>query len=101
MSTVFKTKQGSYHRRCRLSLSSLDASTAIGVTFTMSRENGEQVFAAQPGNVDSASQVSYQFTGTQLDTPGVYKLEASLTFADGPEVVPTEGTVTVIIEPKL
>lgn len=101
MSAIFKTKQGSYHRRCRLALSSLTTATATGVTFTMSRENGEQVFAGAAGVIESTTEVSYQFTGTQLDTPGVYKLEATLSFADGPEVVPTEGVVTVIIEPTL
>lgn len=99
--STFNIKQGDYHRRLVLTLDGLDGTTATGVTFRMKNRNtGALVFSAA-GVKDSATQVSYTFTGTQLDTAGLFQLEAALTFPDGTETVPTVGYIDVVIEPKI
>ena len=77
------------------------ATGATGVTFRMRPRNGGALVFTAPGTVTPPTQVSYQFTGTQLDTPGEYLLEATLTFPDGEETAPTSGYVVVSIEPRL
>lgn len=99
--SVWTCKAGDLHRRITLNLSGITTSGASGVTFRMRSEEGGALVVNAAGVLTSSSQVSYTFTGTQLDTAGRYNLEASLTFADGTETVPTSGYVTVIVEPKL
>lgn len=99
--SVWTCKQGDLHRRITLNLQGLATTGASGVTFRMRPEGGGALIVNAAGVITSASQVSYTFTGTQLDTAGRFNLEASLTFADGNETVPTSGYVTVIIEPRL
>lgn len=101
MTATFSIKQGDTHRRLQLELTDVTTTGATGVTFRMRSRQGGALKVNSPGTIDSASRVSYEFTAEQLDTPGVYDLEAALTFADGPETVPTSGYVTVNVEPKL
>lgn len=101
MTDTFTIKQGDTHRRLQLTLTDLTTVDATGVHFRMRPQGGGALKVDAPGTIDSATQVSYEFTAGQLDTPGVYYLEAALTFADGPETVPTSGYVTVVVEPKL
>ncbi len=99
--STFNIKQGDYHRRLVLVLDGLDATSATGVTFRMkSLATGALVFS-RAGTKDSGSQVSFAFQSPELETAGRFALEAALTFADGPETVPTEGYVDVLIEPKI
>lgn len=101
MTTTWVAKAGDKHRRITLDLVDLDATGATGVTFRMRPRNGGALVFTAPGTVTPPTQVSYQFTGTQLDTPGEYLLEATLTFPDGEETAPTSGYVVVSIEPRL
>lgn len=99
--STFHIKQGDYHRRIALTLDGLDGTTATGVTFRMkNRTTGTLVFS-RAGVKDSATQVSLQFQAPELDTAGLYALEAALTFPDGTETVPTVGYVDVVIEPRI
>lgn len=98
MTTAFNIKQGDYHRRIRLDLTDMTTTDATGVLFRMRlRSGGPLVVDDGAGTIDSTTRVSYQFQGTELDTPGLYDLEASVVFADGTETVPTVGYVTVRI----
>lgn len=99
--TTWSCKTGDYHRRISLELSGLTTSGATGVTFRMRLRDGGPLVVNEAGVIESATRVGYQFTGTQLSTPGYYLLEASLTYADGQETAPTSGQVTVIIEARL
>lgn len=101
MSAVWTCKTGDYHRRIALDLTGMTTSGATGVTFRMRRRDGGALVVNAAGVIESATRVGYQFTGTQLDTPGYYLLEASLTYADGQETAPTVGQVAVVIEPRL
>lgn len=97
--SLFHIKQADYHRRLALDLTDIATTGATGVTFRLRSAAG--AVASGIGAIDSASRVSYQFTAPQLDVPGVYSLEAALTYPDGTETVPTVGYVTVVVEPKL
>lgn len=99
--TTWTCKAGDYHRQIALDLDEVSTSGASGVTFRMRPRGGGALVVNAAGVIVSATRVSYQFTGTQLDTPDVYLLEAALTYADGTETVPTVGYVTVVIEAKL
>lgn len=98
---TWKCKQGDLHRRITLNIDGISTAGATGVTFKMRSTSGGALVVNNAGSITSPKQVSYTFTGTQLDTAGSYDLEAVLTFADGNEIVPTNGYVTVIIEPRL
>ena len=100
--TSWNCKTGDYHRRISITLTDLSTAGASGVTFRMRLRDGGPLVVNAAGTIDSATQVSYQFTGTQLDVAGYYLLEITLTYAgDGSETAPTSGQVSVIIEPRL
>lgn len=100
--STWNCKTGDYHRRISLDLSDLETTGASGVTFRMRLREGGPLIVNDAGTIDSATRVSYQFTGTQLDVAGYYLLEVTLAFpADGSETAPTSGQVSVIIEPRL
>jgi hypothetical protein len=103
MTATWKTKQGDYHRRIQLSITDLDLTGATGVVFRMrSREGGALVVNDAAGTIDIPGKtVSYQFVTPQLANQGLFDLEATVTFGDGPETVPTEAHVLVIIGPRL
>jgi len=99
--TTFTIRQGDTHRRLALTLTDITTTGATSVRFRMRSQNGGALKVDNDGVIDSASQVSYQFTAGQLDTPGVYDLEAALQYGDGPETVPTAGFVTVVVQSTL
>jgi hypothetical protein len=99
--STWKTKQGSYHRRIAIDLTSISTVGASSVTFKMRKRGADALVVDNVGTIDSPTRVSYQFVSPQLDDPGSYKLEIELQFVDGPERVPTEGFTTVIIEENL
>lgn len=98
---VWTCKAGDLHRRITLNLDGGSTTGATGVTFKMRPAAGGALVVDSAGVLTGAKQVSYTFTGIQLDTAGTYNLEARLTFSDGSETVPTSGYVTVVIEPRL
>lgn len=98
--STWTTKAGDYHRRIRLTLTDLTTTGASGVTFKLRPQQGGAV-VTRSGVIDSATQVSCQFQEPDLDTPGVYSLEAVLQYVDGTETAPTTGYVTVVVEQKL
>lgn len=99
--STFSIKQGDYHRRLLLDLEGLDAADSTGVTFRMRNRRSGELVLDRAGLVNSASQVSLQFESPELDTPGLFDLEAALQFPDGSETVPTVGFVLVSVESKL
>jgi hypothetical protein len=99
--STFTIKQGDYHRRIALDLTDITTTGAIGVTFRMRPRGGGGLVVDAAGVIDTATRVSYQFTGTQLDTPGIYDLEAALAYADGTETVPTASYVSVVVVARL
>lgn len=101
MTTTWTAKKGDKHRQIALDLTDISTTGASAVRFRMRAREGGALVVDANGVIDSATRVSYQFTGTQLDTPGVYDLEAALTYVDGVETVPTAGYVTVIVQPTL
>lgn len=99
---TWTVKAGDKHRRITLALTDIVLTGATGVTFRMRNREGGALVVNAAGTLDTvAGTASYQFTGTQLDTPGAYDLEAAITFADGVETVPTAGFVQVLVAPKL
>lgn len=97
----WRCKTGDYHRQIALELSDMTTSGATGVTFRMRLASGGALVVNSAGTIESSSKIRYQFTGTQLDTPGHYLLEATLTYPDGQETAPSSGQVDVIIESRL
>ena len=97
MTAVFNIKQGDYHRRIKLDLTDITTTDATGVVFRMRPKAGGALVVSNAGAIDSSTRVSYQFVAPQLDTTGNFELEASLTYADGSETVPTVGFVQVRI----
>lgn len=98
--STFAIKQGDYHRQLALELSEITTTGASSVIVRMRPRDGGAV-VNPTGAIASASRVNVTFTGTQLDAPGVFLLEAALQYVDGPETVPTSGYVVVVVEPKL
>jgi hypothetical protein len=98
---TWSCKAGDKHRQIGLDLTSITTTGALSVRFRMTNRATGALVVDADGVIASASRVTYQFTGTQLDVVGYYDLEAALTYPDGPETVPTEGFVTVVIGPKL
>lgn len=101
MTTTWTCKTGDYRRRIALELTGMTTAGATGVTFRMRLRAGGPLVVNAAGVIESTTRVGYQFTGTQLDAPGYYLLEASLTYVDGQETAPTVGQVAVIIEARL
>ena len=99
--STWRTKQVDYHRRCTLDLTNISTAGASEVRFKMRKRGSSSLVVDALGTIVSATRVSYQFTGTQLDEPGTYVLEVVLTYVDGTERVPTVGYLTVYIEPNL
>lgn len=96
------TKQGDYHRRLLLTLSDLPLTGASAVTFRMRPRDGGALVVNRAGALDIPNnQVSLTFQSPELDTPGMYDLEATVTFADGQETAPTDGYVQVLVENRL
>jgi hypothetical protein len=98
--STFTIKAGDYHRQLGLDLSEITTTGASSVVIRMRPRDGGTV-VNPTGVIASASRINVTFTGTQLDTPGVYLLEAALQYGDGPETVPTAGYVTVLVVAKL
>lgn len=99
--SVFSIKQGDTHRRCALTLTSITTTGASGVTFRGKRRDGALKFT-RAGTIDSPTQVSVAFQAGDIDEPGTYDLEATLTFSgSGEETAPTEGYVTMVVLPRL
>ena len=98
--STFTIKQGDYHRQLALDLSDIATTGASSVVIRMRSRDGGSIINPT-GTIASASRINVTFTGTQLDTAGVYLLEAALQYVDGPETVPTSGYVTVVVEAKL
>lgn len=94
-------KAGDLHRRIVLDLDGVTTTDASSVVFRMKPVGGGALVVNNTGTIVTSTRVSFTFTGTQLNTPGTYNLEASLIFSDGAETVPTSGYVTVVIQPKL
>ena len=101
MSTTWNCKAGDKHRQLAIDLTDLLTTGATAVRFRMQPREGGTLVVDADGVIASATRVTYQFTGTQLDVPGVYLLEVMLTFPDGQETAPTSGHVVVVIEPRL
>lgn len=99
--STWKVKQGSYHRQLAIDLTNITTTGASGVTFKMRKRGTTALVVNNAGVIVSPTRVSYQFVAPQLDTPGTFQLEVELQYVDGPEHSPTEGFVTVIIEPNL
>lgn len=99
--SVFTIKTGDIHRRLQLTLTSLTTTGATGVTFRGKQRDGPLKFT-RAGIIDNATQVSCAFQASDINTPGTFDVEATLTFA-GPaeETVPTEGYVTMVVLPRL
>ena len=100
--TAWYCKTGDYHRRIQLDLSGFDTTGASGVTFRMvATETGAVAVNDRPGTLLSSTRIGYQFAAPELDVAGTYRLEATLTYADGRETVPTVGTATVVISSRI
>jgi hypothetical protein len=98
---VFTIKQGDTHRRLQLTLSSLTTTGASGVSFRGKQRDGALKFT-RAGVIDSSSQVSCQFQASDINTPGTFDVEATLTYPGSEEeTVPTEGYVTMVVLPRL
>lgn len=98
---TFFTKQSDYHRRIRLTLTDISTTSATSVRFRMRPHAGGSLVVDRNGTIDNAGQVSLQFQSPELESTGLYDLEASLVYADGQETVPTSGFVQVQIMPRL
>jgi hypothetical protein len=98
---VFNIKQGDTHRRLQLTLSSLTTTGASGVSFRGKQRDGALKFT-RAGVIDNSSQVSCQFQASDINTPGTFDVEATLTYPGSEEeTVPTEGYVTMVVLPRL
>lgn len=98
--STWTVKQGDYHRQIALDLTDITTTGASGVVFRLRPRQGGAV-VSRAGTIVSATRVSCQFQAPELDTPGSYDLEATLTYVDGGETVPTSGYVLVEVLPRL
>lgn len=99
--SVWIAKVGDLHRRIALDLEGIETTGASSVRFRMRLRDSSTLTVDANGVIDSATRVSYQFTGAQLDVAGVYLLEVVLIYPDGAETVPTSGQIQVLLEPHL
>lgn len=97
----FTIKQGDYHRQVTIDLRGLTTTDATGVVFRMRPKDSTGLVVNDAGTIVSATRVAYQFESPELETPGTYLLEATLTYPDGEETAPTSSYVVVVIEPRL
>lgn len=79
----------------------VDLTTATTVKFSMASVPGgtRKVNAAAVTVVDAPNgKVSYQWAGTDTDTPGNYAGEFLVNFPSQPEVFPSDGYLGVLVE---
>ena len=77
--------------------------TDADAVFTMVNESGEVVLDQETATIVSGpnGQVAYTWTDGDTDTAGSYRAEFTITVDGNVFTVPNQGTISVIIEPRL